>query len=183
MRAGTPDHKLFHQATIIVILAVTLAIVAFTVAIIVTNQMKTTRQQSFHHRCFHRCHHCDQPDENHCDILSSSCSGLLSSLFVWLVKPPTPSSPSSGGISNCIAISYFFRGTFPSGSKGGRLCLLLDKNPYDSKEHQVYYGDDIESHKLILIWVGFVFLETVFFNYMAWQVKRSKLLNVFVSNC
>ena len=62
------------------------------------------------------------------------------------------------------------RGIFPSSNKGGRLCLLED--PPDSEDHQVFYDNNIENHKMILIWVGFIFLEVVFFNYMAWRVRR-----------
>ena len=40
------------------------------------------------------------------------------------------------------------------------------------KKDKVYFGFDIESYKLILIWVGFVSLELVFMKYLAWRVKR-----------
>ena len=78
--------------------------------------------------CYHYWQHC----HNHHEIHSNSCSGWLSALSRRWAYSPSPFSQSSGWSPPKITrISplpshIIIRGTFPSGSKAGRLCLLLD---------------------------------------------------------
>ena len=47
-----------------------------------------------------------------------------------------------------------------------------DKQSDHMEENQVYFDNDIESYKLILIWICFVSIEMVFMKYLAWRVNR-----------